>query len=101
MIPEVTFQVGSYYAVNTADCSDSFSAVKCVKSSCGVLDGLLLKQLYALGEEGIVFELTENIVQVEYAKVNSVLISIYPVANSERQLSINREEIEQIISSLD
>ena len=44
MIPEVTFQVGSYYAVNTADCSDSFCAVKCLKSSCGVLDGLLLKQ---------------------------------------------------------
>ena len=61
----------------------------------------IVETTYALGEEGIVFELTENIVQVEYAKVNSVLISIYPVANSERQLSINREEIEQIISSLD
>ena len=99
----VEFTVGAFYAINsdTSDFSEGFCIAKCLKSNLESFNGQYLEK-YGEVEDNLVFyrEIKEK-GRFASETVNSMLVSITPVENCIGRYSIHKEELEQIILSLE
>ena len=97
-----TYQVGAFYAIQTesSSFSDGFGIAKCLELSADTFKGVLLEKCPDMIGDLVIFQ-EKDIGQFESVSVNSIIISIAAVPSNKGKYSLNKEEYEQLILSLD
>ena len=97
-----SYQVGAFYAVQTdsSNFSDGFGIAKCLEPCADTFKGIILEKCSEMIGDSVIFEEKDN-GQFESVSVNSVIISIAAVPSTKGKYSVNKEEYEQLVLSLD